>query len=167
MASKLKFEVVPLDEVSRRDVEVVIGGDVPVVLVVDDEPVIADTLSIILMKSGFSTVTAYDGTTALELARRVRPRLLISDVVMPHMTGIDLAIAVTQLNPECKVLLFSGQASTVDLLAEAREAGYDFTTLVKPVHPADMLRRVSNCLATGDSVSGHGSESVQGGYLFQ
>jgi YesN/AraC family two-component response regulator len=73
----------------------------PVVLIVDDERVIADTLSIILSKSGFSTITAYDGESALELARVVHPDLLISDVVMPEMTGVDLAIAVTETVPGC------------------------------------------------------------------
>ena len=115
----------------------------PVVLIVDDERVIADTLSIILSKSGFSTMTAYDGESALELARAVHPDLLISDVVMPEMTGVELAIAVTETVPGCKVLLFSGQATTVDLLEKARHRGHDFT---KPVHPTDMLRRISECL---------------------
>jgi DNA-binding NtrC family response regulator len=87
-----------------------------VVLIVDDERVIADTLSIILSRSGFSTMTAYDGESALELARAVYPDLLVSDVVMPEMTGVELAIAVTETVPGCKVLLFSGQATTVDLL---------------------------------------------------
>ena len=111
----------------------------PVVLIVDDERVIADTLSIILSKSGFSTMTAYDGESALELARAVHPDLLISDVVMPEMTGVELAIAVTETVPGCKVLLFSGQATTVDLLEKARHRGHDFTILTKPVHPTDML----------------------------
>src|SRR5258708_33754055 len=97
-----------------------------VVLIVDDERVIADTLSIILSKSGFSTMTAYDGEGALELARAVHPDLLISDVVMPEMTGVELAIAVTETVPGCKVLLFSGQAATVQRLAKARQAGRDF-----------------------------------------
>src|SRR5260370_11238180 len=118
----------------------------PVVLIVDDEPVIADTLSIILSKSGFSTMTAYDGKSALELARAVHPDLLISDVVMPEMTGVELAIAVTETVPRCKILLFSGQAATVDLLEKARHRGHDFTILTKPVHPTDMLRRISECL---------------------
>jgi DNA-binding NtrC family response regulator len=118
----------------------------PVVFIVDDERVIADTLSIILSKSGFSTMTAYDGESALELARAVHPDLLISDVVMPEMTGVDLAIAVTETVPGCKVLLFSGQAAIVDLLEKARRRGHDFTILTKPVHPTDMLRRISECL---------------------
>jgi CheY-like chemotaxis protein len=146
MSPRIKFDVIPVSEVPKEDAIATPAG--PVVLIVDDEKVIADTLSIILSKSGFTTMTAYDGAAALTLATESAPDLLISDVVMPNMSGIDLAIAMTRMIPACKVLLFSGQASTVDLLKKARENGHDFTTLAKPVHPTDMLRRVYECLAT-------------------
>ena len=116
------------------------------ILVVDDEPVIADTLATILSRSGYSSRPVYDAKSALELARVLRPALVISDVVMPGMTGIELALALEVLIPKCKVLLFSGQAATVDLLMQARETGHDFAILNKPVHPADMLRRVSELM---------------------
>jgi CheY-like chemotaxis protein len=151
MTTKLKFQVVPLTEVAREDEVILHERRLPVILIVDDEKVIADTLSMILSRSGFSTMTAYDGISALELAAAIAPDLIISDVVMPGMTGVDLAIAVTQTMPKCKILLFSGQAATVDLLEKARHAGHDFTTLTKPVHPTDMLRRISECLATRDT----------------
>jgi DNA-binding NtrC family response regulator len=139
-----------------------------VVLVVDDERIIADTLSIILSKSGFSTMTAYDGISALELAKSVPPQLLISDVVMPGMTGVELAIEMTQMFPACKVLLFSGQAATVDLLEEARKGGHDFTTLTKPVHPTDMLRHISECLAAREVFPEIATKSPGGvGHLYQ
>lgn len=147
MSPSLHSQVVPLAEVPLNDANVIIKEERPVILVVDDERVIADTLAIILSKSGFATFTAYNGSSALELANIVQPQLLISDVVMPGMTGVELAIALGELNPDCKVLLFSGQAATADLLSEAREMGHDFTTLTKPVHPTDMLRRISECLA--------------------
>jgi CheY-like chemotaxis protein len=150
MSPKLKIDVIPLAEVPTEDVMLVLASQ-PVVLVVDDEKVIADTLSIILRQSGFSAITAYDGPTALQLANKFNPDLLISDVMMPGMTGIELAITMTQIMPRCKVLLFSGQAATVDLLEEARSLGHDFTTLTKPVHPTDMLRRISECLSTQES----------------
>lgn len=153
MSPKLNVEVVPICEVSHTDAMVHGARHRPVVLIVDDERVIADTLSIILRKNGFSTFTAYDGKSALEVARTASPDLLISDVVMPGMTGVELAITLTQILPACKVLLFSGQAATVDLLANARDAGYNFTTLSKPVHPTDMLRRISECLAPGTTLS--------------
>lgn len=123
------------------------GTNQPVILVVDDERVIADTLSIILSRSGFSTMAAYDGKSALELACAVHPDILISDVVMPEMNGVELAIAVTETVPGCKILLFSGQVETLDLLEKVRNRGNDFTILTKPVHPTDMLRRISECLA--------------------
>jgi CheY-like chemotaxis protein len=148
MSPKLKFEVVSVADVPKEDASLPPEKSLPVVLVVDDERVIADTLSTILSRSGFSTMTAYDGASALQLAAVTPPDLLISDVMMPGMTGIDLAITMTETIPGCRVLLFSGQAATVDLLEEARNAGHNFTTLTKPVHPTDMLKRISECLAT-------------------
>ena len=160
MSPKVKFDVVPILEVPTEDVSETSVSQ-PVVLVVDDEKVIADTLSIILKQSGFSTLTAYDGRTALQLASDFKPDLLISDVMMPGMTGIELAITLTQLVPRCKILLFSGQAATVDLLEEARSLGHDFTTLTKPVHPTDMLKRISECLSTQESNSSPANVSSQ------
>jgi DNA-binding response OmpR family regulator len=129
---------VPANDVDRNDEHFRLD-----ILVVDDEPVIADTLATILSRSGYRARPAYDAKTALELARVLRPALVISDVVMPGMTGIELALKLEALIPKCKVLLFSGQASTVDLLVQARETGHDFAILNKPIHPSDMLRRVA------------------------
>jgi CheY-like chemotaxis protein len=147
MSSKLSFSVVPLKEVAKEDVVFLPKKDAPVILIVDDEKVIADTLSIILTHAGFITMTAYDGVTALQMANSITPDLLLTDVVMPGLSGVELAIMLTQSIPNLKVLLFSGQASTVDLLDKARHSGHHFTALTKPVHPTDMLRRISECLA--------------------
>jgi DNA-binding NtrC family response regulator len=147
MSPKFSFPVVPLKEVAREDVVVLPVKDAPVILIVDDEKVIADTLSIILTHAGFITMTAYDGKSALRMANAITPALLLTDVVMPGLTGVELAITLTQSIPDLKVLLFSGQASTVDLLDKARHSGYHFTALTKPVHPTDMLKRISECLA--------------------
>jgi CheY-like chemotaxis protein len=114
----------------------------PKVFVVDDEHVIASTLAIILRQSGFEATAFTNPLEAINVGRTQSPDLLISDVVMPEMTGVDLAIAMTTLCPRCKVLLFSGQAATVDLLAEARANGHDFTLLSKPVHPKDLLNAI-------------------------
>jgi CheY-like chemotaxis protein len=146
MTPEIKFEVVSVAEVPRDDVSFIQEDHRPVVLIVDDERVIADTLSMILNTSGFTTMTAYDAESALELAHATQPDLMISDVMMPGMNGVDLAITMTRTFPTCKVLLFSGQAATADLLDQARLSGNHFTLLTKPVHPKDLLRRVSECL---------------------
>jgi DNA-binding NtrC family response regulator len=63
---------------------------------------------------------------------------------MPLLSGIDLAIQVREHCPECKVLLFSGQAATASVLETARAEGYKFELLLKPVHPSDLLIRIRN-----------------------
>jgi len=114
----------------------------PKVLVVDDERVIADTLAIILNQHGFDASAVYTGTAAVERAKSVRPDLVISDVIMPDMNGIEAAIHIRKFLPGCKILLFSGQAATADLLENARAQGHEFEILAKPVHPQDLLSKL-------------------------
>ncbi|MFP5226222.1 MAG: response regulator [Acidobacteriota bacterium] len=111
----------------------------PKVLVVDDEKRIADTVSEILNAAGFEAVAAYDGWSALDALQRFRPDYLLSDVLMPRMNGAELAIAIRQVCPATKVLLFSGQAGVSEILQSARERGYAFELLAKPVHPERLI----------------------------
>jgi CheY-like chemotaxis protein len=114
----------------------------PKVLVADDERVIADTLATILNQSGFEARAVYSGEEALELAKVFVPDMLISDVIMADLNGICAAIRIRALLPGIKILLFSGQAATADLLEKARAQGYEFEILAKPVHPQDLLSRL-------------------------
>jgi CheY-like chemotaxis protein len=114
----------------------------PKVLVADDERVIADTLAMILNQSGFEARAVYSGERALELAATLKPDMLISDVIMADLNGIDAAIRIRALLPQIKILLFSGQAATADLLEKARDRGYEFEILAKPVHPQDLLTKL-------------------------
>ena len=117
-------------------------GKLPRVFVVDDEEVIATSLAIILRQMGFETKPFTDPLEALEASDAETPDLLISDVVMPGLSGIDLAIQLKERCPNCKVLLFSGQAATAGMLDDARAKGHDFELLLKPVHPKDLLREI-------------------------
>ena len=114
----------------------------PKVLIADDERVIADTLAMILNQSGFRARVAYTGEQAVELAAEFAPDMLISDVIMAGLNGIDAAIRIRQILPNIKILLFSGQAATADLLEKARAKGYEFEILAKPVHPQDLLAKL-------------------------
>jgi CheY-like chemotaxis protein len=133
------FPTVPAEQ-ARQNVS---AGDIqrplPLVLVVDDEPLIAETLAAILNNSGLAALTAPDGPAALEIARLMPPEMLISDVAMPGMNGFELAVELTKAIPDCEIILFSGQATNSELEAMNRAAGRHFVTLVKPVHPADLL----------------------------
>jgi CheY-like chemotaxis protein len=114
----------------------------PKVLVADDERVIADTLAIILNQSGFEATAVYSGEKAVETAKSLRPDMLISDVIMTDLNGIDAAIKIREMLPSCKILLFSGQAATADLLDRAQVQGHQFEILAKPVHPQDLLAKL-------------------------
>jgi CheY-like chemotaxis protein len=114
----------------------------PRVLVADDEQVIANTLAIILNQAGFEARAVYSGEKALELLDSFQPNMLISDVIMTGMTGIEAAIKTQEKLPSCKILLFSGQAATADLLERARSQGHEFEILAKPVHPTDLLAKL-------------------------
>jgi CheY-like chemotaxis protein len=114
----------------------------PRVLVADDEQVIANTLAIILNQAGFEARAVYSGEKAIESLDTFAPDMLISDVIMTGMTGIEAAIATRAKLPSCKILLFSGQAATADLLERARAQGHEFEILAKPVHPTDLLAKL-------------------------
>jgi CheY-like chemotaxis protein len=113
------------------------------VLVVDDEQCIADTLAAILQNSGYQATAVYDAQSAMEACRVHAPELVISDVVMPGTGGVELAIFLRKTYPDCRILLFSGQAATADILERARRQGYKFDLLAKPVHPKDLLARIA------------------------
>lgn len=109
------------------------------VLVVDDEPVIANTLALILNNSGFNAASAYSGEEALERARTNPPDILISDVIMPGINGIELATRVRASWPDCRILLFSGSASVSDLRTTAGAQDHEFDLVAKPLHPRELL----------------------------
>ena len=112
------------------------------VFVVDDEKIIADTLSAILRASGFDAKAFYDGPSTLLACEVEPPDWIISDVVMPGMSGIDMSVQIRQAYPNCKILLFSGQAATAELLDKAQASGHEFEVLLKPVHPTELLAKL-------------------------
>jgi CheY-like chemotaxis protein len=112
------------------------------IFVVDDEPVIASSLAAILQMNGFSARFFTCPLAALAAARSESPDLVISDVAMPGISGIDLAIQMRAQYPNSKILLFSGQAAALDLLEGARAQGYDFRLLQKPVFPSELLYEI-------------------------
>lgn len=112
----------------------------PTILVVDDEHSITDSLVAILNQNGFDARGAYNGEDAAEDARELCPDILLTDVVMPKLDGIQLAVAVRQSCPATRIVLISGQAATADYLERARAQGHQFEFLPKPIHPEELLR---------------------------
>jgi CheY-like chemotaxis protein len=114
------------------------------IIVVDDEPIIADTLVNILEGEGHDALAVSHGESAIKWAKLLPADAVISDVIMPGMNGIETAKAIMQSLPQCRIILFSGQAASVDLLASARAEGYMFEVLPKPINPEKLLEKLKN-----------------------
>jgi DNA-binding NtrC family response regulator len=113
------------------------------ILIVDDEKNIADTLAMVFKIKGHESMAVYSAESAVETIETFEPDIVLSDVMMGKMTGVDLAIYLSKARPDCKVLLFSGQAATADLLREASRKGHEFRLLAKPIHPQKLLEDIS------------------------
>ena len=119
------------------------------VYVVDDEPNIAATLTAILSQSGFHAIGFTDSNNALASAQFQAPELLITDVFLPGMNGIELAIRFKSEFPGCKILLISGHGATSDLLESAAKQEHRFDCLAKSIHPAYILAAIQNVITDG------------------
>ncbi len=135
------FATVPIEIARQKAAAEDVERLPPVVLIVDDNPLIIETLAAILRGHGLAAMTAFDGPAALEFADLIPPQMLLSDVVLGGMNGFELAAEVTHRVPDCEVILFSGEYSTCDVVSRHVD-GHRFLTLVKPVHPRQLLARI-------------------------
>ncbi len=113
------------------------------VLIVDDHVTFADSLATILNQDGCLAAAVYSGEQAVAAATDFRPDVLISDVIMHGLNGIDTAILIGRAFPDCEIVLVSGQLDTADLLERARRQGHIFEVMAKPVHPETILNRLN------------------------
>ncbi len=109
------------------------------VLVVDDEEIVADSLTRILNEKGFLAKAAYSGEEALESAATLPPDALVSDVIMPGINGVELAVRISKQFPSCRIVLFSALTIMTNLLKASGAENCGFTLLPKPVHPDDLV----------------------------
>jgi DNA-binding NtrC family response regulator len=109
----------------------------PLILVVDDESGILDTLRILLKNSGFEVETAQGGKAGVEAIRTVRPDIVLSDVRMPQITGIDILNAAREQDPETPVILMTAQASLQTAIQAVNQGAFYY--IQKPFSNDDML----------------------------
>lgn len=119
------------------------------VLVVDDEKAVADSTILVFRQFGYEAEAVYSAEEALAAVQHLHPDLLVADVMMSGMNGIELAIRLCDEMPHCKTLLFSGQADTANLLEEARQRGFEFEILAKPVLPAELIDKAVQLAGEG------------------
>ena len=119
----------------------------PVVLVVDDCPNICETVALILKVHSVNAVVAYDGDEAIQKAKELRPPLILMDVGMPRMNGVDAALEIKKFLPNCKILIWTGVAPWGPYAAEKGFTEF----LAKPCHPQELL----------DCVAAHGFQPTR------
>lgn len=114
----------------------------PRVLIVDDDHVIASTMSLILNAAGFDSVAAFGGDQALDLARSHLFHILVTDVNMSPMNGVELGIAFLEIHSAASVFLITGSIEVAGDALEALPRGRQFPLLQKPVHPRELITRL-------------------------
>ncbi len=120
------------------------AADSGIVLVVDDEPAIVESLTKIFRREGLNVLAATDGNTGLDLLRKHRVGVLLTDLMMPQTTGMDLLRAAKTIAPETEVVLMTAYGTVETAVDAMKEGAYDFVT--KPLKRAHVVRIVRNAL---------------------
>jgi two-component system cell cycle sensor histidine kinase/response regulator CckA len=120
------------------------NGDKNIVLVVDDEPMILRTASAALAGIGLRVIVAEDGQAGWEAFTKFQDEicLVLTDIVMPVVNGLELAERIREMRPEMKILLMSGYSDK----ALEIEGRLNFAFIRKPFLPTDLVRRISGML---------------------
>ena len=114
------------------------------ILVADDDSGMRESLVRALRRDGFTVVTAEDGTAALEALRRTHVDLLVADLRMPGLDGLELQRAAKLLAPETEIVVISGHGTVEEAVEAMKEGAYDFLT--KPFDRAVLIRTVRQAL---------------------
>jgi two-component system OmpR family response regulator len=125
------------------------------ILVVEDDPTLASFVSAALREAGYATDVAADGASGLDMAVRLRPDLVIVDIMLPGLDGFSLIEAVRRQNLTMPVIILSAKRSVDDRLRGLRIGGDDY--LMKPFAMAELVARVQAVLrrTTGSSEPTH------------
>jgi len=114
----------------------------PRVLIVDDDQVIATTLRMILNRSGFDAVEAFSGSQALRLSSASHFDILVTDVMMEPMNGVELAKAFCEMYPEAQIFLISGTTEAAATVLADFNCEHAFPLLKKPIYPGELIERL-------------------------
>jgi CheY-like chemotaxis protein len=132
------------EEAVRRRQNSVTADLGPAVLVADDETLIRSTIIEILRSEGYDAVGVKDGAAAVQCANKLHPDIVLADISMPVMNGVEAAKRIRASLPGSRIICFSGHAESSELLAQAREEGFDFEFLPKPLKPDALIRALKS-----------------------
>ena len=109
------------------------------ILVVDDDPAISEMLTIVLSAEGFDTVAVTDGALAVETAEREQPDLILLDLMLPGMNGIDICRAIRQ-DSAVPIIMLTAKTDTVDVVLGLESGADDYVN--KPFKAKELVARI-------------------------
>jgi two-component system response regulator MprA len=123
------------------------------IIIVDDEPGVREAVSKVLTKEGFTVLEAGDGTTAVSLALRERPAIIILDIIMEPMSGWETCRILRQMHElaSTPVLMLTGRQDVRDKITAMQVGATDF--LAKPFRNEELKKRVERLI--GATVHSH------------
>lgn len=119
------------------------------VLVVDDEPALSDLVSMVLRYEGWKVRTANNGATGIQMAGVDRPDVVVLDVMLPDMSGLDVLAELHRIRPELPVLLLTAKDTVEDRIAGLAAGGDDYLT--KPFNVEEMVLRLRSLVRRSGS----------------
>src|SRR3954468_18775158 len=125
---------------SDRDLEQLASPDAPTVLVVDDEPSNLASIEKIFQRDGMRVLTADGAKTALEVMRSHRVQVVLTDLMMPGVSGLELLRALKQLAPDTEVVMMTAYGTVETAVQAMREGAYDFVE--KPLKRMTIIKSV-------------------------
>ena len=132
------------------------------VLVVDDDAHIRDVVSFTIRRAGFEVLEAADGREALDMAESGTPDLILLDILMPELEGIDVCRAIRRTS-NVPILFLSSKDQVVDRIIGLDAGGDDYVT--KPFSPRELLARVQAMFRRIDALQANDSATVESGPL--
>ncbi|MGL4306930.1 MAG: MtrAB system response regulator MtrA [Mycobacteriaceae bacterium] len=111
----------------------------PRILVVDDDAALAEMLTIVLHGEGFDTAVIGDGVQALSMVREFRPDLVLLDLMLPGMNGIDVC-RVLRADSGVPIVMLTAKTDTVDVVLGLESGADDY--IIKPFKPKELIARV-------------------------
>src|SRR5947209_18805790 len=131
------------------------------VLVVDDEAVLAEMVSLALRYEGWNISTASDGAAAIAAARAQRPDVVVFDVMLPDMSGLEVLHKLREENPQLPVLLLTAKDAVEDRIAGLTAGGDDYVT--KPFSIEEVVPRLRSLLRRAGVTTADSGAQIVGG----
>ena len=129
----------------------------PLILIADDDPVVHESLGLYLSSEGYEHQSAYDGQQALEMVESLHPDMVVLDLMMPRVSGIDVCRTIRQTS-SLPIIMLTAKGEEIDRILGLELGADDY--IVKPFSPREVLARIKAVLRRFAEKSGEEDSSI-------